>query len=92
MTMTEAEKELRAIKRAQQAAEAAAERSRQVEKAQLKEIRSVWKHIPDELRRVFKYIESEIPKRDSPKEVAFLRETRAIHFRPFRKFLKGDKA
>lgn len=67
--------------------EAAQRRSDATEKAQLAEIDAVWDRIPDETRRIFDYIKNEIPKRTEASDVAFLRETRALHFRPFRKYL-----
>lgn len=51
----------------------------------------MWDHIPEDIRRVFEYIEREIPLRTLPADVKFLRETRAIHFAPFkRRYFKKE--
>jgi hypothetical protein len=71
--------------------EAAKKRSDAIEQAQVAEIRSVWDHINPDTRRIFEYIEQEIPKRTNSDDVAYLRETRAIWFRPYRKHLKSTK-
>jgi hypothetical protein len=60
----------------------------EIEAEQIAEIRSVWERIPAETRRILIYIEREIPRRESANDVKFLRETRALHFRPYRRFLK----
>ena len=82
MPMSEEARERRAIAMR----EAAKARSDATEKAQLAEIEKVWEHIPDEPRRVFDYIRRQIPRR-TPEDVTFLRETRALWFRPYRQFL-----
>jgi hypothetical protein len=83
LTITTDEK----LERAREArAAAAARRSAEVERNELKEIRRVWDAIPAEKRRVFDYIRKEIASgnRDAA-DVAALRETRRIHFAPYRR-------
>jgi hypothetical protein len=70
--------------------EAAKARSKAIEDAQIAEIHSVWDRIPADIRRIFNYIDAEIPKRELASDVKFLRETRELHFRPFRRYLKED--
>lgn len=45
--------------------------------------------MPEDIRRALDYIAREIPKRDA-EGVAFLRETRDLHFRPYKKFLPEE--
>ncbi len=85
--MTEEQRQIRAAK----AAEAAKKRSEKVEKEQLREIASVRRHISPEDQRIFDYIRKEIPHR-SPADVAYLRDTRTIHFRKYRTHLKPKEA
>ena len=83
MPMSEAARERVAAARAK----AAQERSEAIEQAQLAEIEQVWEHIPDEPRRVLTYIAQQIARPHRRKDVDFLRETRALWFRPYRQFL-----
>jgi hypothetical protein len=82
--LTEQQKDERAARLAEQAQA----RKQATEDAQIAEIRSVWDRIPADTRRIFDYIDGEIMRRESPEDVQFLRDTRALHFRPYRRYLK----
>lgn len=81
LTITTEEK----LERAREArAAAAAKRSAEIERAQLAEISEEWDQIAAEDQRKFDYIRKQIASgRRDHKEIAALRETRALHFRKY---------
>lgn len=89
--MTAAEKERKAEARRIRAAKVARQRLLATEAAFAAEYKKVVRHIPSDMLPTFEYIAREIPKRENPKEVEFLRETRELHFRPYRKYLKPQE-
>ncbi len=87
--MTDEEKEQRKQVRKHLAAIAAEERFLAAEKKQIHEIESVWHHINDEDRRKLKYLAIRIKVADIA-EIPYLRGTRELHFRRYRRHIKEE--
>jgi hypothetical protein len=50
----------------------------------------VWDRIPQSDRDIFNFIANEIPRRTDADDVKYLRETRALHFRKYKKLVPKE--